>query len=105
MVELIPGVNNETGLVKVRIVDDYLPEDNVKLELKSCYYAAVDFNATVVVIAGGQGKPQLCTQTRLYCQISKLLTSDVIHWYNECAVCKLCVMFVIAIYNFVGKQL
>ena len=59
--ELIPGVNNETGLVKVRIVDDYLPEDNeellVKLELKSGYYAAVDFNATVVVIVGGQGKP------------------------------------------------
>lgn len=57
-VELIPGVNNNTGQVKLKIVNDYHPEDNeqllVELELKTGS-ASVDFHSAMVVIIGGEG--------------------------------------------------
>ena len=60
-VELIPGVNNDTGEVQLRIVNDHYPEDDedlvVHLELKSGSSATVDSSAssTIVVIIGDQG--------------------------------------------------
>lgn len=57
-VELIPGVNNNTGKVKLKIVNDYYPEEDeqllVQLELKTGS-ASVDYHSAMVVIIGGQG--------------------------------------------------
>ena len=58
-VQLIPGVNNETGEVQVRILNDYHSEDNedllVHLELKSGLSASLDISNTIIIIIGGQG--------------------------------------------------
>ena len=60
-VELLPGVNDDTGQVQIRIVNDHYPEDDedlvVHLELKSGLSASVDSSAssTIVVIIGDQG--------------------------------------------------
>ena len=70
-VDLIPGVNEDSGQVKVKIVNDYLPEDDeelfVKLELGSGSSAAIDIDNTVVVIIGDLGSYIVATFSKGNC--------------------------------------
>ena len=58
-VKLIPGVNDNSGKVKVKVRNDYLSEESeeflVKLEVISGS-ALVDISFTMVIILGNDGK-------------------------------------------------